>query len=99
LTAIRRSAEAKSPDVLKTCCEDRHSVAVRHVKRVDRVAAPEHPDQEADLARPGVLALDIVEGPRAHVTQVRLEGVSDTERPHVERAVDIAPPEPYTAPG
>jgi hypothetical protein len=50
-------------------------------------------------ARPGVLALDIVEGPRAHVTQVRLEGVSDTERPHVERAVDIAPPEPYTALG
>jgi outer membrane protein insertion porin family len=50
-------------------------------------------------ARPGVLALDIVEGPRAHVTQVRLGGVSDAERPHIERAVDIAPPEPYTALG
>ena len=56
--------------------------------RVQAAGAP--PD-----AGPGVLAIDIVEGPRAEVTQVRLEGVSDTERPHIERFIDIAPPDPY----
>lgn len=48
---------------------------------------------------PGVLAIDIVEGPRALVSELRLEGVSDSERPLVERAIDVAPPEPYTALG
>jgi len=57
------------------------------------VAAP------APESGPGVLAIDIVEGPRALVAQVRLEGVSDAERPHIERAIDIAPPDPYTALG
>ncbi|MGE0460610.1 MAG: translocation/assembly module TamB domain-containing protein [Vicinamibacterales bacterium] len=60
-----------------------------------RVEVPAGPEE----SRPGELTFEIVEGPRAAVGEVHLEGVSDAERPYVERAIDIAPGEPYTAIG
>lgn len=59
--------------------------------RVEVAAMPER--------RPDELTFAIAEGPRAAVGEVRVEGVSDDERPPVERAIDIVPGEPYTAPG
>lgn len=58
-----------------------------------RVEVPSRPEEGRD----GGLTFEIVEGPRAAVGDVRLEGVSDEERPHVERAIDMAPGEVHRA--
>ncbi len=45
----------------------------------------------------GVLVLDIIEGPRALVTEVKWAGVGEPRLPEVRQVVEMAPPAPYVA--
>ena len=45
----------------------------------------------------GVLVLDIKEGPRAQITDVKWAGVGEARLPEVQKVAELAPPAPYVA--